>query len=65
MSGGWLQNVFGLLKLLAVPPILSGPKGKMRWMWQLAWHVGMLWGGVRHGIEPPFHDLGRSEDAPQ
>ena len=62
LSGGWRQNWGALLKLLVVPPILSGPKGKMRWMWQLSWHVGMLVGGVRHGIEPPFNDHGRSLD---
>lgn len=60
LPGGWWQNWRCLLKLLAVPPIFSGPKGKMRWMWQLSWHTGMLLGGLRHGIEPPFHDPGRS-----
>lgn len=59
LSGGWWQNVSSLLKLLAVPPVICGPKGKMQWTWQLSWHIGMLAGGLRHGIEPPFRDQDR------
>jgi glycosyltransferase involved in cell wall biosynthesis len=63
VSGGWRQSVFMLVKLLCMPPILSGPSGKMRWVWGLAWQVGRLVAGVRHGIEPPFHDRSRSRES--
>jgi GT2 family glycosyltransferase len=50
----WRRYAYRWKSLLRSTPQLRSPDGRVRWIWQFGWQIGLLQGSIRH-LVPPVH----------